>query len=143
MYVDTRARKIYFGGAECEPPYEIVFQPEKRGPALDVHEHQEFVKCLRRSKAEGYLYETELERRIRRGRPVTVWTKPIEPVEKKKMMTKATDDIDEIIANITKLQKQIAPFKLLIKDDENYINTEKAEESSVQNKEDNEESSAE
>jgi hypothetical protein len=91
------------------------------------------------------LNETELERRIRRGRPVTVWTKPIAPVEKK--ITKATGDIDEIIANITKLQKQIAaPFKLLIKDEENYfpyINTEKAEESSVQNKEDNEESSVE
>ena len=86
-----------------------------------------------------------MERRIRRGRPVTVWTKPIAPVEKK--ITKATGDIDEIIANITKLQKQIAaPFKLLIMDEENYfpyINTEKAEESSVQNKEDNEESSVE
>ena len=145
MYVDTRARKIYIGGAECEPSYKTVFQPEKRGPAPDF-EHEEFVKCLMNSFKEGYLSKTELDRRIRRGRPATVWTKPIEPVEKKKMMTKGTGDIDEIIANITKLQKKIAPFKLLIKDEENYfpyINTEKTEESSVQNKEDNEESSVE
>ena len=72
MYVDTRGRNIYFGGAECEPPYKIVFQPEKRGPAEDF-EHKEFEKCLKRSRAEGYLNDTELERRIRRGRPVTVW----------------------------------------------------------------------
>jgi hypothetical protein len=72
MYVDTRGRNIYFGGAECEPPYKIVFNPEKRGPSIDV-EHEEFEKCLRRSKAERFLNETELERRIRRGRPVTVW----------------------------------------------------------------------
>eukprot|EP00966_Prymnesium_polylepis_P003458 79612-Prymnesium_polylepis.1 len=72
-------------------------------------------------------------------------------------MTKATGDIDEIIANI-KLHKQIAPY---VEDEENYfpyINgltltrtekaeesaspwTETAEESSVQNKEDGEESS--
>ena len=136
MYVDMRARNIYFGGAECEPSYKIVFQPEKKGPSIDV-EHEEFVKCLRRSKAEGFLNETEFEARIRRGRPVTVWTKPIEPVEKKKKFTKATGDIDVIIANITKLQKQIAPHPWP-KDEENYfpyIKTKKAEENSVQNKE--------
>ena len=137
MYVDTRGRNIYFGGAECEPPYKIVFQPEKRGPAEDF-EHKEFEKCLRWSKGQGFLTEHEMERRIRRGRPVTVWTKPIEPVEKKKKITPETGDIDVIIANITKLQKQIAPFKPWPKDDENYfpyIKTEKAEENSVQNKE--------
>eukprot|EP00966_Prymnesium_polylepis_P011472 264493-Prymnesium_polylepis.1 len=66
MYVHTRARKIYFGGA-CEPPYKIVFQPEKRGlaPSIDV-EHQEFVKCLRNSFKENHL-----DQRIRRGRPIT------------------------------------------------------------------------
>ena len=127
MYVDTRGRNIYFGGAECEPPYKIVFQPEKRGPAEDF-EHKEFEKCLRWSKGQGFLTEHEMERRIRRGRPVTVWTKPIEPVDKKKKITPATGDINVIIANITKLH---AP----------YIKTEKAEENSVQNKEDNEESS--
>ena len=139
MYVDTRGRKrkIYFGGAECEPPYEIVFQPEKRGPAPDF-EHEEFVKCLMNSFKEGYLSKTELDRRIRRWRPITVWTKPIEPVEKKKKMTTATGDIDEIIANITKLQKEIAPYVKLVKSASPW--TEKAEKSSVQNKEDNEES---
>ena len=89
MYVDTRGRNIYFGGAECEPPYKIVFQPEKRGPAEDF-EHKEFEKCLRWSKGQGFLTEHEMERRIRRGRPVTVWTKPIEPVEKKKKITPAS-----------------------------------------------------
>eukprot|EP00966_Prymnesium_polylepis_P080558 1866691-Prymnesium_polylepis.1 len=92
MYVDTRARKIHFGGAECEPPYKIVFQPEKRGPFPDF-EHEEFVKCLNRSLEAGYLHKLDFERRVRRGRPVTVLTKPIEQVEKKKM-TKATGDID-------------------------------------------------
>ena len=57
-----------------------------------------------------------MEERIRRGRPVTVSTKPIKPVEKKKI-TKATGNIDEIIANIAKLHKQIAPFKPFIEDD--------------------------
>ena len=113
MYVDMRGRHIHFGGTECEPPWKIVFQPEKRGPSID-YEHKEFVKCLNWSKAQGYLNDTELVRRIRRGRPVTVWTKPIEPVEKKKKITPETGDIDVIIANITKLH---AP----------YIKTEKAE----------------
>ena len=126
MYVDTRGRNIYFGGAECEPPYKIVFQPEKRGPAEDF-EHKEFEKCLRWSKGQGFLTEHEMERRTRRGRPVTVLTNPIVPVEKKKI-TPATGDINVIIANITKLH---AP----------YIKTEKAEENSVQGEEDNEESS--
>ena len=138
MYVDMRGRKIYFGLAECEPSYKIVFQPEKRGPPFDV-EHAEFEKCLMRSKAEGFLNETEFERRIRRGRPVTVWTKAIEPVENKKKFTKATGDIDKIIANIMELHKQIAPLNPSPKDEEN-IKTEKAEESSVKNEEDSEES---
>jgi hypothetical protein len=137
MFDDRRGRKFYFGGAECKPPCKTVFQPEKRGPSIDV-EHEEFVKCLSRSKAEGFLNETEFDARIRRGRPVTVWTKPIKPVEKKKKkFTKATGDIEVIIANITKLQKQIAPHPWA-KDEENYfpyIKTEKAEENSVQNKE--------
>jgi hypothetical protein len=124
MYVDTRGRKIYFGGAECEPEYKIVFQPEKRGPAEDF-EHKEFEKCLNWSNGQGFLTKHEMERRIRRGRPVTVLTNPIVPVEKKKI-TPATGDINVIIANITKLH---APY------------TEKAKDNSVQNKEDNEESS--
>ena len=124
VYVDTGAQQIYFNSPgqesvkEFEPPYKIVFQPEKRGaaPSIDV-EHQEFVKCLRRSKAEGYLNQTELERRIRRGRPITVWTKPIKPVEKKKI-TKATGNIDEIMANIKKLhKKQIALEDKIIAED--------------------------
>jgi hypothetical protein len=69
--------------------------------------------------------------------PYKCLTKPIEPVEKKKTITKATGDIDVIMENITKLHKQIAPFKPWPKDDE----TEKAEDNSVQNKVDNEESS--
>eukprot|EP00966_Prymnesium_polylepis_P258740 5976070-Prymnesium_polylepis.1 len=54
-------------------------------------------------------------------------------------MTKATHDVDEIIANITKLQKEIAPYVKLVKSASPW--TEKAEKSSVQNKEDNDESS--
>ena len=116
MYVDTRGRNIYFGGAECEPPYKIVFQPEKRGPAEDF-EHKEFEKCLRWSKAQGFLTEHEMERRIRRGRPVIVSTTPIKPVEKKKI-TKATGNIDEIMANIKKLhKKQIALEDEIIAED--------------------------
>ena len=114
MYVDMKGRHIHFGGTECEPPWKIVFQPEKRG--LFDYEHKEFVKCLKWSRAQGYLNDTEMERRIRRGRPVTVSTKPIQPVEKKKI-TKATGNIDEIMANIAKLHKQIAPFKPFIEDD--------------------------
>ena len=125
MFVDLRGQTIYFDGVECESPYKTVFQPEK--PPQDL-KHEEFVNALKRSRKGGVLTEGEMERRIRRGRPVTVWTKPIEPVEKKKKITPETGDIDVIIANITKLH---AP----------YIKTEKAEESSVQNKEDNEESS--
>ena len=114
MYVDMRGRHIHFGGTECEPLWKIVFQPEKRGSP--DYEHKEFVKCLKWSRAQGYLNDTEMERRIRRGRPVTVSTKPIQPVEKKKI-TKATGNIDEIMANIAKLHKQIAPFKPFIEDD--------------------------
>ena len=122
MYVDMKGRHIHFGGTECEPPWKIVFQP-KRG-AFD-YEHEEFEKCLNWSHGQGFLTKHEMERRIRRGRPVTVLTNPIVPVEKKKI-TPATGDINVIIANITKLH---APY------------TEKAEDNSVQNKEDNEESS--
>ena len=149
MHVDTRGQTIYFGGADCKPSYKTVFQPEKRGPSpIDV-EHEKFEKCLRRSKAEGFLNEPEVEARIRQGRPVTVWTKP-EPVEKKRKFTKATGDIDVIITNITKLQKEIAPYVKLVKDEGLTLTrtekaesaspwTEKAEKSSVQNEEDNEE----
>ena len=94
VYIDERAQKIYIGGVtECEHSYRIVFQPEK--PPYDF-KHEEFVKCLNRSKNEGYLTKHEMERRIRRGRPVTVWTKPIQiaPEEKKE---NATGDIDKII----------------------------------------------
>jgi hypothetical protein len=116
MYVDMRGRHIHFGGTECEPPWKIVFQPEKRGPSID-YEHKEFVKCLNWSKAQGYLNDTELVRRIRRGRPVTVSTTPIKPVEKKKI-TKATGNIDEIMANIKKLhKKQIALEDEIIAED--------------------------
>jgi hypothetical protein len=94
---------------------------------------------LERSTAAGYLAEAEMHRRIRRGRPVWTWTKPIEPIKPVKKKTRPTIDIEEIIANMIKLHKQIAPFK----DEKNQspINTEKAEKSSVQNKEANEESS--
>ena len=131
MFVDLRGQTIYFDGVECESSYKTVFQPEK--PPQDL-KHEEFVNALKRSRNGGFLTEGEMERRIRRGRPVTVWTKPIGPVEEKKKITPATADIDVIMENIRKLHKQITWPK-----DENYfphIKTEKAEE----NKEDGEES---
>ena len=114
MCVDMRGRHIYFGGKECEPLWKLVFQLEKRG--VKDYEFEEFKQCLHWSHKQGFLTKHEMEERIRRGRPVTVSTKPIKPVEKKKI-TKATGNIDEIIANIAKLHKQIAPFKPFIEDD--------------------------
>eukprot|EP00966_Prymnesium_polylepis_P099338 2300793-Prymnesium_polylepis.1 len=71
-----------------------------RGPTPDF-QHEEFVKCLRNS----CLNETELDRRIRRGRPITEITKPkhFGIIEKKKPKTKkATGDIEAIIASVKK-----------------------------------------
>ena len=73
---------------ECEPQDKIVFHPEKRGPVPDLEHEAFFVKCLMNSFKEGSLTNTELDRRIRRGRPVTVSTKPI---EKKKKTTERID----------------------------------------------------
>ena len=102
MHVDTRARKIYFGGAECEPEYKIVFTPEKRGPAEDF-EHKEFEKCLNWSNGQGFLTKHDMQLRIRRGRPVTVLTNPIVPVEKKKI-TPATGDINGISGHVSSIR---------------------------------------
>jgi hypothetical protein len=61
--------KLEFGMKECEPPYKIVFQPEKRvivkgiGRPVPDTKHEEFVECLTKSYKEGYLSKAELDRR--------------------------------------------------------------------------------
>ena len=126
---------------ECEPQYKIVFHPEKRGPVPDLEHEAFFVKCLMNSFKEGSLTKTELDRRIRRGTPITVSTKPM--IEKKKKK-RVPFNIDAIIANVVNLTTvkpdEANQFPYIIKEAAS-ARTEKAEESSVQNEEDGEESS--
>eukprot|EP00966_Prymnesium_polylepis_P321672 7377980-Prymnesium_polylepis.1 len=120
---------------ECKPQYKIAFHPEKIGRVPDL-EHEAFVKCLMNSFKEGSLTKAELDRRIRRGRPITVSTKPI----MKKTTKRVPLDIDAIIANVLDLTKTTASYVDLVEDEANpfpYIikeaasaRTEKAEESS-------------
>ena len=97
-----------------------MFQPERRGPVPDL-EHEEFVKCLMNSYKEGYLDKAEFDRRVRRGRPITVITKPQHfgrLIEKKKPKTKKSNcDIDAIIATV----KDLSTYVKLVQDEANQF----------------------
>eukprot|EP00966_Prymnesium_polylepis_P184821 4283453-Prymnesium_polylepis.1 len=97
-----------------------------------------------------------IERRVRRGRPITIWRS--NPNEKKKSISKTprpTSDIDAIIATVVELSNSTAPNVKLVSNEANqfpYIaasaRTEKAEneeslklqneKASVRNEEDDE-----
>jgi hypothetical protein len=138
LYFEKGSRNIYcnFPGREeyvneCEPPYKIVFQPEKIGRVPDL-EHQEWVKCLENSLKEGCLNEAEFNRRVARGRPVTKWR--YNPNEKKKSISKTprrSIDINAIIASVVELSKETAPYASLKLQNEKQA-------ASVRNEEDDE-----
>jgi hypothetical protein len=139
VFVDENAQKLYFGeaAAEVQPLGKIVFQPEKRDGPTDF-EHERFVNCLMRLAAEGHLTKDDMRRLIHRGRPVWKTTRIVEPEPKPVKKTRPTVDVEKIIATMTELHKQMGLFE----DEKNQfpINTEKAEKSSVQDTEANEES---
>jgi hypothetical protein len=106
VYVDADARMIHLNLTEYEAPYKIVFDPKESGP-----DFEEFVKCLSRLN----LPEHKMKALIKRGIPRKVWkNKP--PIQKKET-TKATADVDKIIANMTKLRAELLHKSTPVKDD--------------------------